>query len=72
LNIFLILVFVLSLAPLTVSAAPVLQETVACEQDVVVQADDWLSNLADKFYGDLLAYPAIVEATNQQNAADDS
>ncbi len=52
------------------AASPMLQ--VACEQDTVVQADDWLSKLADKFYGDILAFPAIVEATNQANAADDS
>jgi hypothetical protein len=36
----------------------------ACEQDYVVQADDWLSKLADKYFADVLAYPAIVEATN--------
>lgn len=39
--------------------------------DYVVQADDWLSKLADKFYGDIFAYPAIVEATNTR-ASDDS
>jgi len=70
LSIFLTLIFVLSLVPQHSSAAPVLQ--MACEEDVTVQADDWLSKLADKFYGDLLAFPAIVEATNQQNASDDS
>jgi hypothetical protein len=37
---------------------------VACETDYSVQADDWLSKIADKFYGDVLAFPAIVEATN--------
>ena len=37
-------------------AAPVPQ-AVACEEDYSVQADDWLSKLADKFYGDVLAYP---------------
>jgi uncharacterized surface protein with fasciclin (FAS1) repeats len=37
---------------------------VACAQDYVVQADDWLSKIAAKFYGDPLAYAAIVEATN--------
>ena len=70
-NILLVLIFALSLVPYSVSAAPMLQE-MACEQDAVVQADDWLSKLSDKFYGDVLAFPAIVEATNQQNAADDS
>jgi iron(III) transport system substrate-binding protein len=36
----------------------------AAGQDYTVQADDWLSKLADKFYGDPLAYPAIVLGTN--------
>ena len=43
-----LLAFMLTLAPINVLA----QEEVACESDVVVQADDWLSKLADKFYGD--------------------
>lgn len=38
----------------------------------VVQADDWLSKLAGKFYGDIFAYPAIVEATNAKAAEDNS
>jgi hypothetical protein len=41
-------------------------------QDYIVQADDWLSKLADKFYGDPLAYLVIVEATNQRAAQDAS
>jgi simple sugar transport system substrate-binding protein len=65
------LTFVQSLVPHTASAAPVVQ-AVACDQDVTVQAEDWLSNIAEKVYGDPLAFPAIVEATNQQNAVDDS
>ncbi len=48
------------------------QGEITCENDVVVQADDWVSKLADKFYGDVLAFPAIVEATNKQAAVDDS
>jgi thiol-disulfide isomerase/thioredoxin len=39
-------------------------------QDYVVQADDWLSKLADKFYGDPLAYVVIVEATNLRATQD--
>ena len=49
-----------------------LAQDVACNEDVVVQADDWLSKIADKFYGDVLAFPAIVEATNAVAEADDS
>jgi heat shock protein HslJ len=41
-------------------------------QEYVVQADDWLSKIAEKKYGDPLAYPAIVEATNAKAAEDDS
>ena len=63
-----LLAFMLTLAPINVLA----QEEVACESDVVVQADDWLSKLADKFYGDPLAFPAIADATNAKAATDDS
>jgi rhamnose transport system substrate-binding protein len=45
---------------------------ITCEEDYSVQADDWLSKLADKFYGDPLAYPAIFEATNAAVEADSS
>jgi zinc transport system substrate-binding protein len=37
-----------------------------------VQADDWLSTLADKYYGDPLAFPAIFEATNAKALTDDT
>ncbi len=47
-------------------------QDVSCDSEVVVQADDWLSKIADKFYGDLLAYPAIADATNAMAQADDS
>lgn len=60
-----------SLAPAAI-AAPPLQGAVACDQEVIVQADDWLSKIAEKVYGDVLAYPAIAEATNAKNAEDSS
>lgn len=53
-------------------AAPLSQAAVTCEQEVTVQADDWLSKIAEKVYGDVLAYPAIAEATNAVSATDDS
>ncbi len=60
-----VLMIVVLLALLVPAATVALaQEPVACEQDYSVQADDWLSKLADKFYGDVLAYPAIFDATN--------
>ena len=45
---------------------------VACEQTYIVQAGDWLGKLANRFYGDISAYPAIFEATNSAAAADSS
>jgi len=56
-------VLLLAAGTTPVFAAPSPQE-MACEQTYSVQADDWLSKLADKFYGDIQTYPAIVSATN--------
>lgn len=56
------------LAGTAVAAAPPADDG----QTYITQADDWLSKLADKFYGDPLAYPAIVEATNAKAATDAS
>lgn len=63
----LLLALMASSALLTVAFA---QEAAVCEQEVVVQADDWLSKIAEKVYGDVFVYPAIVEATNAQHAVD--
>ena len=41
-------------------------------EDYTVQADDSLSKLADKFFGDINAYWAIMSATNKANAEDPS
>ncbi len=62
------LTFIISLVPAHVAA----QSGVTCDQDIVVQADDWLSKIADKVYGDVLAFPAIVDATNAIAASDSS
>jgi hypothetical protein len=70
LNIFLLLVFVFALMPTTILAQNLGNIEVVCESDVVVQADDWLSKIADKFFGDVLAFPTIVEATNAKAAFD--
>jgi basic membrane protein A len=63
-----LLALAMSLAPGYVQA----QAEVVCESDVIVQADDWLSKIADKFFGDVLAFPAIYEATNAKAASDTS
>jgi nucleoid-associated protein YgaU len=47
----------------TALAAPPAQEG----QDYIVTAGDWLSKLADKYLGNPLAYPFIVEATNRKH-----
>jgi Cu-Zn family superoxide dismutase len=62
---------VLSTISSGVQAAPPLQTEVDGEE-YIVQADDWLSKLADKFYGDISAYPVIVDATNAKAAEDES
>lgn len=48
------------------------QSEIICEQDVIVQVDDWLSKVSEKFYGDVLAFPAIFEATNARAQIDES
>jgi ABC-type glycerol-3-phosphate transport system substrate-binding protein len=67
LNVLLVIVMLAVLVP-TALAAPPAQEG----QDYVVVADDWLSKLADKYLGNPMAYPAIVEYTNQKHAEDAS
>jgi putative spermidine/putrescine transport system substrate-binding protein len=67
-SVILLLIVLLTMAPATTLA----QGEVVCESDVVVQADDWLSKIAEKFYGDVFAFQAIADATNAKNASDTS
>lgn len=67
-SLVLFVTLLLNMMPAPVSA----QEDIDCETDAIVQADDWLSKLADKFYGNSLAFPAIAEATNRKAVTDDS
>ena len=67
-----VLTGVLLVGALGVAQAAPPAQTEAEGQEYIVQADDWLSKLADKFYGDIFAYPSIVEATNAKAAEDDS
>jgi heat shock protein HslJ/LysM repeat protein len=57
---------ILILAALLVPATSMAQEPVACESNYTVQVGDWLSKIAEKDLGNVLAYPAIVAATNTQ------
>ena len=65
-----IILFVLLLFALTVGFAGAARLSQGGE-DYTVQADDWLSKLADKFYGDPFSWPAIWLATNQKATEDD-
>lgn len=47
-------------------------DEIVCDLDVIVQRDDWLSKLSEKFYGDVLAFPAIAEATNAKATQDET
>jgi len=65
----LVIISMLVIAAPVVLAAPPAQDG---GEDYSVVADDWLSKLADKYLGSVLAYPAIVEFTNQKAAEDSS
>jgi glucose/mannose transport system substrate-binding protein len=66
LNLLILAVLVLTLIPVAASA----QEGVVCQEEVTVAADDWLSKYADKYFGNVLSWPAIM-ALHNQAAADD-
>jgi polar amino acid transport system substrate-binding protein len=60
------LFIVLSLLALLVPAVALAQDgDELMGQEYTIQKDDWLSKLAEKYLGNVLAYNAIVEATNQ-------
>lgn len=42
------------------------QKSTECQLEYTVQSGDWLSKISEKYLGDVLAYPVIVEATNAQ------
>ena len=54
----------------TAAAAP--NSAITCDQTVTVTAGDWLSKLAEKAFGTVTSYWAIMWATNQKNAEDSS
>ena len=64
-----VFVMLVSLVLTTVAAAPPPQEE---ENTYTIQKDDWLSKLADKEYGDPLAFTAIYYYNNLKAAEDDS
>ncbi len=66
-----IVTMLLLLLPTATIAAPLTQQ-MTCAEEYTIQADDWLSKIADKYLGDMMAYPAIVEATNQKYTEDNT
>jgi phosphonate transport system substrate-binding protein len=67
-NLIVALSMLLVFVPIAAAAPP----AQAGGQDYTVVKDDALSKLAEKYLGNLLAYPAIVELTNQKAATDSS
>ena len=67
-SIMLLLALLLAVLP----GAALAQGEVTCEADATIQGEDSLSTLAEKYYGNILAYPVIVDATNAMNAKDSS
>ena len=59
-SIFCIIVTLTFSQPVTLLA----QTEPACQEDYTVQTGDWLSKIAQKYYGDPLAYDRLVGAAN--------
>lgn len=68
-HLLIITILFAALVPIPVLANPTRQE-VSCAEEYIVQADDWLSKIADKLLGDVFAFPAIVLATNEKHITD--
>ena len=66
----LLTVFAMLVTGSVVTAAPASQESDG--EVYTVQPGDWLTKIAEKFYGDRSAYHVIVEATNDKAAEDAS
>ncbi len=63
LTLFASLMFAIVL-PSVILADVLAQEEPVCKEDYTVQAGDWLSKIAEKCYGDPLAYNQFVSAAN--------
>ncbi|MCB0168390.1 MAG: LysM peptidoglycan-binding domain-containing protein, partial [Anaerolineae bacterium] len=61
----LLVVLVVTTLMINVVPRPALaQEPVQCAEEYTVQAGDWLSRIAEKYFGDVLAFDRIVAANN--------
>jgi peptide/nickel transport system substrate-binding protein len=70
LHLAMLVVLVFTMLPGAALAAPAPQAKEG--QSYVIQKADWLSKLADKYLGNVDAWPAIMVATNEKAAADAS
>ncbi len=61
------LIMFFSLLALALPGAALAQEPIDCQENYTVQAGDWLSKIADKYLGDVMAYHALLAATNGQS-----
>jgi len=68
-SLIVLVALVFTLVPAVGLAAPLPQ---AEGKTYTVQKDDWLSKIAEKEYGNVLAYPAIVHYTNIRAETDDT
>ncbi len=68
-----VLVVMVLLFALSLMAAPTFaQDAATCDDVYTVQADDWLSKVAERYFGTILAFPAIIDATNAAANVDES
>ncbi len=63
-----LIALLITLMPIPVQA----QADISCAVDVTVKPGDALTTLASRYYGNMLAYPAIIAATNAKAAVDPS
>jgi multiple sugar transport system substrate-binding protein len=56
----------------TMAAPSFAQDGPQCDDVYTVQADDWLSKVAERYFGTILAFPAIIDSTNAAAAVDES
>jgi hypothetical protein len=59
---FAALMMILCLLALSAPIVALAQGPPQCDVEYTVQAGDWLSKIAEEYYGDPLAYPVLVEA----------
>jgi hypothetical protein len=65
-----IVILILFVSPAALAAPPA--QAVTCLENYTVQAGDWISTIAEKYYGDGLAYTVIVNATNAAAGENDN